>query len=468
MRFDWPPEQAEFREEVRQFAAERSQKPSFDQDEDRENWASQESRDNLAELDRRGWLRRSWPKDLGGQEMSPWYQFLLAVELAYTDVHYGRRGTSSMIGPAIQRYGTDAQRAEYLPKIWSGEITCALGYSEPNAGSDLASLRTRAVRDGDSYVINGSKIWTSDAHWTSHVYLAVRTDPQAPKHRGISIFIVPLNLKGITIRPIEMMFHHRTNEVFFDDVVVPADMRIGEENRGWYMLATALDHERVTMAINNYMDMVHIFEWSIDYLRTERPDVLADPVARRKLAEIRLDLSMLRALVMTTGSVVASGAGPEQGGVREQGVGHRARHAHDRRRARPPRPGRRAGRRLRGRSAGPWPARAAAVVLRPCSGSPAAPTRSSGPSSPSAALACPEKGAPREPWLVRHPGDDPGQHAAAAAARDVDRPDPRAARERRPRRGAVEAAGRRRVAGLRLPRVRGRRRGRPPRHRGGT
>jgi alkylation response protein AidB-like acyl-CoA dehydrogenase len=312
VRFDWPPEQAEFREEVRQFAAERSQKPSFDEDEDRENWASQESRDNLAELDRRGWLRRSWPKDLGGQEMSPWYQFLLALELAYTDVHYGRRGTSSMIGPAIQRYGTDAQRAEYLPKIWSGEITCALGYSEPNAGSDLASLRTRAIRDGDSYVINGSKIWTSDAHWTSHVYLAVRTDPQAPKHRGISIFIVPLNLKGITIRPIEMMFHHRTNEVFFDDVVVPADMRIGEENRGWYMLATALDHERVTMAINNYMDMVHIFEWSIDYLRAARPDVLADPVARRKLAEIRLDLSMLRALVMTTGSVVASGAAPSK------------------------------------------------------------------------------------------------------------------------------------------------------------
>jgi 3-oxocholest-4-en-26-oyl-CoA dehydrogenase alpha subunit len=312
VRFDCPPEQAEFREEVRQFAAERSQKPSWDQDEDRENWASAESRENLAELDRRGWLRRSWPKDLGGQEMSPWYQFLLAIELAYTDVHYGRRGTSSMIGPAIQRFGTDAQRAEYLPKIWSGEITCALGYSEPNAGSDLASLRTRAVRDGDSYVINGSKIWTSDAHWTSHVYLAVRTDPQAPKHRGISIFIVPLNLKGITIRPIEMMFHHRTNEVFFDDVVVPADWRIGEENRGWYMLATALDHERATMAINNYMDLVHVFEWSIGYLNATRPDVLADPVARRKLAEIRLDLSMLRALVMTTGSIVASGEAPSK------------------------------------------------------------------------------------------------------------------------------------------------------------
>jgi 3-oxocholest-4-en-26-oyl-CoA dehydrogenase alpha subunit len=310
VRFDWPPELAEFREEVRQFAGERGRMVPWNQPAEREHWASANSRENLAELDRRGWLRMSWPKDLGGREMSPWYQFLLALELGYADVHYGRRGTSSMIGPAIQRFGTEAQRSEYLPKIWSGEITCALGYSEPNAGSDLASMRTRAVRDGDGYIINGSKIWTSDAHWTSHVWLACRTDPQAERHRGISIFIVPLTLPGITIRPIEMMFGHRTNEVFFDDVAVPADMMIGEEHRGWYMMATALDHERVTMAINNYLDLVHTFEWSMEYLRTERPDLLADPVARMKLAEIRLDLVMLRALVMTCGSVVAGGGAP--------------------------------------------------------------------------------------------------------------------------------------------------------------
>ena len=312
MRFDWAPELVEFRQEVRRFAEERSELVDWDQPQEREDWASASSRENVTELDRRGWLRMSWPKDLGGQEMSPWYQFLLALELGYQLVPYGRGGTGSMIGPAIQRFGTDAQRAEYLAKIWSGEITCALGYSEPNAGSDLASLRTRAVRDGDMYIVNGSKIWTSDAHRTSHVWLACRTDPEAPQHRGISIFIVPLTLPGITIRPIEMMFGHRTNEVFFDDVAIPAASMIGEENQGWYLMATALDHERVTMGINNYLDVVHTFEWSLEYLRAKRPDVLADPVARGKLAELRVDLAMLRGLVITCGSVVAAGGTPSK------------------------------------------------------------------------------------------------------------------------------------------------------------
>jgi alkylation response protein AidB-like acyl-CoA dehydrogenase len=312
MRFDWTDELLSFREEVREFGRERGTTIRWSDDAEREDWASSGSRDNLTDLDRIGWLRMSWPRDLGGAEKSPWYQFLLALELGYLGVDYGRRGTSSMIGPAIQKFGTEAQKAEYLPKIWSGEITCALGYSEPDAGSDLASLRTRAVRDGERYVVNGSKIWTSDAHRTTHVWLACRTNPDVQKHRGISIFIVPLDLPGITISPIEMMFGHRTNEVFFDEVLVPADSMIGEENKGWYVMASALDHERVTMGVNNYIDLVHGFEWSLDYLRSERPDVLADPVARAKLAEVKLDLYMLRALLLCCGSVVANGGAPSK------------------------------------------------------------------------------------------------------------------------------------------------------------
>lgn len=312
MRFDWTEELLEFREDVRAFGTERGTMVRWFDDAEREDWASPETRANLAELDRRGWLRRSWPKELGGDEQSPWYQFLLALELGYLGVDYGRRGTSSMIGPAIQRFGTEHQKAAYLPKIWSGEITCALGYSEPDAGSDLASMRTRAVRDGENYIISGSKIWTSDAHRTSHVWLACRTNPDVEKHRGISIFIVPLNAPGIAIRPIEVMFGHHTNEVFFDDVQVPAEWMIGEENTGWYMMANALDHERVTMGINNYLDLVHTFQWCVDYLRTERPDILEDPVARAALAEIKLDLHLLRALVFTCGSVVANGMAPSK------------------------------------------------------------------------------------------------------------------------------------------------------------
>jgi alkylation response protein AidB-like acyl-CoA dehydrogenase len=307
MRFEWTDELLDFREEVRGFGHERGHVERWFDVVEREDWAAPGTRENLAELDRKGWLRRSWPKELGGQEQSPWYQFLLALELGYLGVDYGRRGTSSMIGPAIQKFGSEHQKAEFLPKIWSGEITCALGYSEPDAGSDLASMRTRAMRDGEGYVINGSKIWTSDAHRTSHVWLACRTNPDVQKHRGISIFIVPLNTAGITIRPIDVMFGHRTNEVFLDEVHVPGEWMVGEENTGWYIMANALDHERATMGVNNYLDLVHTFEWCIDYLRSERPDILADPVARAKLAEIKLDLYLQRALVFGCGSVVANG-----------------------------------------------------------------------------------------------------------------------------------------------------------------
>ena len=312
MQFDWTDELVGFRDEVRQFVGERGPDGRWADAPSREDWTDDVSRQNLNELDRRGGLRMSWPTELGGAGKSPWYQFFLAMELGYGRVEYGRRGTSSMIGPAIQKFGTEAQRAEFLPKIWSGEVTCALGYSEPDAGSDLASMRTRAVRDGEGFVVSGSKIWTSDAHRTSHIWLACRTNPDVPKHRGISIFIVPLNTPGITVRPIWVMFGHNTNEVFFDDVHIRADSMIGEENRGWYIMANALDHERVTMGVNNYIDVVHMFEGSIDYLRRERPDVLEDPAARAKLAELKLDLRLLRGLVLTCGSVVVNGGAPSK------------------------------------------------------------------------------------------------------------------------------------------------------------
>ena len=314
MRFDWPEEYVAYRGELRDFAATHGRGTGWPEADEDEDVVAERSRENRAELDRRGWLKQSWPKELGGEGRSPWYQYLLALELGYRGVDYGRGGTASMIGPAIEKFGTPAQRADLLPKIGSGEITCALGYSEPDAGSDLAALRTRAVRDGDSYVINGSKIWTSDAHRTTHVWLACRTNPDAPKHRGISILLVPLDTPGITIRPIWMMFGHRTNEVFFDEVRVPADARVGDEDRGWYLMANALDHERITMAVNNYIDLVHTFEWSIEHLRTERPDVLADPVARAKLAELKIDLHMMRALLVCSGNVIAGGGIPTKEG----------------------------------------------------------------------------------------------------------------------------------------------------------
>ena len=161
MRFDWPDEYVAYRRELQDFAATHGRGTGWPDEEEDEAAVAERSRRNRAELDGRGWLKLSWPEELGGAGRSPWFQYLLALELGYRGVDYGRGGTASMIGPAIEKFGTPAQRAELLPKIASGELTCALGYSEPDAGSDLAALRTRAVRDGDSYVINGSKIWTS-------------------------------------------------------------------------------------------------------------------------------------------------------------------------------------------------------------------------------------------------------------------------------------------------------------------
>jgi alkylation response protein AidB-like acyl-CoA dehydrogenase len=310
MRFDWPDEMAAFRHDVRSYAREQSAADAIRWGDDDQDKLDATGLRNRQELDRRGWLRISWPAELGGQGQSPWYQFLLALELGYHDVEYGRGGTASMIGPALMRFGTEDQKAELVPKIWSGEITCALGYSEPDAGSDLASLRTRAVRDGDQYVISGSKIWSSNAHRNSHVWLACRTDPEARKHRGISIFIVPLDTPGITIRPIWVLSGHQTNEVFYDDVRVPASALVGQENQGWYIMANALDHERVTIGVNNYLDLARTFEESIAYLQAHRPDLMADPQARLRLAELKVDLHALRALLYACSDRIAGGQAP--------------------------------------------------------------------------------------------------------------------------------------------------------------
>lgn len=312
MDYSWPPELAAFREEVRAFVAERRTPEALE-----EIRAIESSpvlgptvRALIDEMDRRGWLRISWPKELGGEAKSIWYQFILTCELRYGGLPYQRDNTAAMVGPAIQRFGSEQQRRDLLPKIYSGEITCALGYSEPDAGTDLASLKLRAVRDGDEYVINGSKIWTSGAHRATHVWLATRTDLDAPKHRGISMFLLPLDTPGITIRPIYVLTGHRTNEVFYENVRVPAALRVGEENLGWYIMTNALDHERVTVGTTTYIDLVLLYEGLLEYLKEKRADRLENAVVRARLAELSMDLHGLRALLFTTASKVAAGDSP--------------------------------------------------------------------------------------------------------------------------------------------------------------
>ena len=202
-----------------------------------------------AKLAERGWIAPAWPTEYGGLGASITEQMVFNEEFGYHGApDTGTRGFGvGMIGPTLIIHGNDEQKAEYLPKITSGEHIWCQGYSEPGSGSDLASLQTRAVRDGDDYIINGQKIWTSGGHRANQMFCLVRTDPDAPKHKGISFLLIDdiKNTPGLSVRPlINMAGRHHFNEVFFEDVRVPARNLIGEENRGWYVGMTLLDFER--------------------------------------------------------------------------------------------------------------------------------------------------------------------------------------------------------------------------------
>ena len=197
-------------------------------------------------LAERHWVAPHWPTEYGGGGLSAMEQFIFNQELAEAGAPGVGGSGVNMLGPTLIVHGSDEQKEQYLPPILNGEVTWAQGYSEPGSGSDLASLTTRAVRDGDDFIINGQKIWTSAAHTADAMFALVRTDPDAPKHRGISfVMIDDIKTPGITVRPlININGDHYFNEVFFEDVRIPASNLVGELNRGWYVGMTLLDFER--------------------------------------------------------------------------------------------------------------------------------------------------------------------------------------------------------------------------------
>ena len=208
------------------------------------------ARDWHSALAERRWVAPHWPAEFGGGGLGPMEQFILNQELAESGAPGVGGSGVQMLGPTLIMHGTDEQKAKYLPPILNAEVTWAQGYSEPGSGSDLASLTTRAVRDGDEFVLNGQKIWTSAAHTADAMFALVRTDPDAPKHRGISfVMIDDIHTSGITVRPlINVNGDHYFNEVFFEDVRIPARNLVGELNRGWYVGMTLLDFERSNIA----------------------------------------------------------------------------------------------------------------------------------------------------------------------------------------------------------------------------
>ncbi|MGE0599905.1 MAG: acyl-CoA dehydrogenase family protein [Dehalococcoidia bacterium] len=235
-----------------------------------------------AALAEHGWVAPHWPKAYGGGGMTPMEQFVLNQEMASAGAPAVGGSGVAMLGPTLILHGNEEQRAKYLPPILAGEATWAQGYSEPGAGSDLASLQTRATRDGDDFVVNGQKIWTSAAHTADAIFALVRTDPTAPKHRGISFLLIDdIKTPGISIRPlVDLNGRHYFNEVFFEDVRVPARNLVGEENRGWYVAMTLLDFERSNIG------------GAIGAKRTLNR--LVETVSKDPLLKRRLDISVLR------------------------------------------------------------------------------------------------------------------------------------------------------------------------------
>jgi alkylation response protein AidB-like acyl-CoA dehydrogenase len=193
-----------------------------------------------------GWLTLGWPQEHGGRGGSALDQLIFTDEAAVAGAPVPFL-TINTVGPTIMRFGTPEQRAFFLPRIAAGELHFAIGYSEPGAGTDLASLRTRAVRDGDEYVINGQKMWTSLIQYADYVWLACRTDADAPKHKGLSMLIVPTDAQGFSWTPVRTMAGVTTSATYYSDVRVPASALVGEPNRGWALITNQLNHERVAL-----------------------------------------------------------------------------------------------------------------------------------------------------------------------------------------------------------------------------
>jgi alkylation response protein AidB-like acyl-CoA dehydrogenase len=289
MDFDFTPEQEAFRKEVRAWL-----EANLPGDlRGRAFASSRADREEVAKL--RAWQKMmadagfvglEWPREFGGRGASIVEMVILYQEMARAESpQLVNRGGVSMLGPTLMKHGTPAQQTRFLPKILTAEELWCQGFSEPNAGSDLANLQTRAVRDGDEFVVNGQKVWTSMAHVADWCFLLVRTDPNAPKHKGISFLLVDMKTPGITIRPLRQMTGEAEfNEVFWDNVRVPAKNLVGRLNEGWGVALTTLAYERDLLTFIRHISLRNALHRLVKLVRERgRGD---DPVVRQKVAAL--------------------------------------------------------------------------------------------------------------------------------------------------------------------------------------
>ncbi|WP_052867361.1 acyl-CoA dehydrogenase family protein [Streptomyces niger] len=255
-------------------------------------------RETIRRLGADRWLGVGWPQEYGGRGLTPVEQFVFFDEAAQAGVPLPLMALNT-VGPTIMKYGTEEQKAYFLPKILSGELDFAIGYSEPDAGTDLAALKTRAVRDGDHYVVNGQKIWTTNGDTADWVWLAVRTDPEAPPHKGITMLLVPTDDPGYSCTLINTLASHDTTASYYEDVRVPVSHRVGAENEGWRIITNQLNHERVTLAAHGTMAIRALHDvqrWAMETKLADGRRVIDLGWVRARLARTHTELEALRLL----------------------------------------------------------------------------------------------------------------------------------------------------------------------------
>jgi alkylation response protein AidB-like acyl-CoA dehydrogenase len=312
MDFEFTPEQLEFVKEVEQFLDDNYDPDVFDVT--RENMAqivdTPLRRKFMAKLGEKGWLGITWPVEYGGKDGDGVYEYLLNEALAARGGPQIGKGVG-IIGKTIISHGSEAMKAEFLPKILKNEVEFAVGYSEPNAGSDAAAMQLKATKVDGGWNLNGQKTWTTSAHFADWYWVGARTDQDAPKHNGISVFLVPMNHPNITVKAIWTMGDERTNEVYLDDVFVPDDYVVGDLNKGFQYISEALDLERFTLF--TYSPTAQRLDLLTEYVKGATRDgepMKDDSVVRSKVAQLHTEAEVARVLGLKFVAASTAGGAP--------------------------------------------------------------------------------------------------------------------------------------------------------------
>jgi len=299
MRIAYTPEQEELRRELRAYFSGlmTADVRAALADGDGDYGNGDAYRQVVRQLGKDGWLAMSWPEEYGGRGGTMLDQLIFTDEAAVARVPVPFL-TINTVGPTIMRYGTESQKAFYLPRIAAGEIHFSIGYSEPEAGTDLASLRTAAVRDGDEYVIDGQKMWTSLIQYADYVWLACRTDPEAVRHKGLSIIIVPTSAEGFSWTPVHTVAGVTTSATYYSSVRVPSSSLVGEENGGWPLITNQLNHERValTSAAPVMAALAEVRNWAASAKLASGERVIDAEWVRLNLARVHAKAEFLKLL----------------------------------------------------------------------------------------------------------------------------------------------------------------------------